>query len=194
MSLSPAKRIFSPGSAFRHLGAVVSHAAQIPSTLSDPTIDAAFRERILLAVTSVNQCRYCAWVHTDLASSSGMSAEEIARLLSQETVAVPENELPAIQFALHYAETEGKPSESFIRELKGRYGEKTADSILNYIRMIYFANLSGNTFDAFMSRLKGHPHPEGKAWFEAAFAVFSAPVLLPIALMKTDLPALFKSA
>ena len=42
----------------------------------------AFKERLMLAVTEVNDCRYCSYFHTRQALKSGVSPEEINRLLS----------------------------------------------------------------------------------------------------------------
>ncbi len=55
-----------------------------------------------------------------------------------------------------------------------------AEHINLIIRMIYYGNLSGNTFDAFISRLKGKKAPNSNALFEAIFFILSVPVLLPI--------------
>lgn len=43
----------------------------MPGTFTSGRISPAFRERILLAVTSVNRYRYCQWVHSDLAAANG---------------------------------------------------------------------------------------------------------------------------
>jgi hypothetical protein len=60
------------------------------------------------------------------------------------------------------------------------YGQETAEHVIQMIRMISFGNLAGNTFDAFISRLKGSRAPGSSPLFEAIFFVFSAPILLPL--------------
>ena len=45
------------------------------------SLDVAFRERLMLAVTQVNQCPYCADFHAKQALEAGLSQEEIAQLL-----------------------------------------------------------------------------------------------------------------
>ena len=40
-----------------------------------------FRERLMLAVTAVNGCRYCSYAHTRAALKGGLSREEISGLL-----------------------------------------------------------------------------------------------------------------
>jgi AhpD family alkylhydroperoxidase len=41
-----------------------------------------FRERLMLAVTAVNGCRYCSYFHAKQALKSGITQEEINQLLS----------------------------------------------------------------------------------------------------------------
>lgn len=175
------KRVFSPASLIEILGDIVRAAPTMPGTFTSGRISPAFRERILLAVTSVNQCRYCQWAHTDLAVASGVSSEQIGALLGSSTESVPGEERVALLYALHYAQTNRQPAVAERKKLIDTYGEETARDIENWIYLIFFSNLSGNTFDSFLSRLRGEPNPEGNAVFEAMFAVFSAPVLLSIA-------------
>lgn len=175
------KRVFSPTSLIEVLTDIVRAAPTMPGTFTSGRVPPAFRERILLAVTSVNQCRYCQWAHTDLAVANGISAEQIGALLGSSTQSVPEEERVALLYALHYAETNRQPAAAERRKLFDTYGADVAHDIENWIHLIFFSNLSGNTFDSFLSRLRGEPNPEGNAVFEAMFAVFSAPVLLSIA-------------
>lgn len=175
------KRVFTPGSLVEILAGIVKSAPSMPGTFTSGRISPAFRERILLAVTSVNRCRYCQWVHSDLAAASGISGEQIATLLGSSTNSVPENEKAALLYALHYAETNRNPSPLHRQQLVDTYGPDTAQDIENWIQLIFFANLSGNTFDSFLSRMRGEPSAEGNALFEAMFAVLSAPVLLSLA-------------
>ncbi len=45
-------------------------------------ISPAFRERLMLAVTEVNGCRYCSYYHAREALKSGISGAELAALLA----------------------------------------------------------------------------------------------------------------
>ena len=72
-------------------------------------ISPAFRERLMLAVTAVNGCRYCSYFHTGEALKSGLSREEISRLLSGQVDACPPQEAPAVIYALHWAESNARP-------------------------------------------------------------------------------------
>ena len=180
------KRVFTP----RTLVEIVTELAQdlptLPSTFASGRVSPAFRERILLAVTSVNRCRYCQWVHTDLAVANGMTTSDVAALLGSDTNNVPESEKAALVYALHYAETNRNPHPAQREKLVTTYGEDAARDIENYIRLIFFSNLTGNTFDSFLSRMRGEPSSDGNAVFEGVFAALSAPVLLSLAAISKN--------
>ena len=91
-----------------------------------------------------------------------------------------EDEVPALLYAQHYAETDRNPDPEMVEKLTAYYGEEKAQQIQLVIRMITFGNLSGNTFDAFLSRLKGVKAQNSSALFEFFFFLFSAPALLPL--------------
>ncbi|MDY6932065.1 MAG: carboxymuconolactone decarboxylase family protein, partial [Halobacteriota archaeon] len=62
----------------------------------DGIISFAFRERLMLAVTAVNGCRYCSNHHSKQALLSGISKEETDFLLDGVMDYCPEEETPAI--------------------------------------------------------------------------------------------------
>ena len=68
-----------------------------------------FIERIMLAVTEVNECAICSYAHTKKALASGMSNEEIQKMLTGIMDDVPADEVAAVMFAQHYADTRGQP-------------------------------------------------------------------------------------
>ncbi|WP_157997648.1 carboxymuconolactone decarboxylase family protein [Mycobacteroides stephanolepidis] len=117
------------------------------------------QERIMLAVTSVNKCRFCTWRHTELAGAEGIPQEAIADLLrvGADSAYVSENEYPSLAYAVHWAETGGHPRVDLREELYSFYGKEVAIEIEVIIRRIMFGNLTGNTFDALNSRLHGQP-------------------------------------
>lgn len=71
-------------------------------------IPADFRERIMMVVSGVNRCRHCAYGHEFLAALAGVSKAEISRLLAQDLSSSPAGEIPALLFAMHWAETDGR--------------------------------------------------------------------------------------
>jgi AhpD family alkylhydroperoxidase len=118
-------------------------------------LDPAFRERLMLAVTAVNRCRYCAYVHGQAAVQAGLSREETRRLLSGVVGDCPDEDIPALAYAQHWAEADGNPEPEAQQELAACYGVETAEQIEIALRMIRVGNLAGNTFDALLYFLSG---------------------------------------
>ena len=149
------KRIYTPRLLLRDLRGILAQPSG--SLVDNHSISPSFSERIMLAVTAVNDCRYCSYGHARRALKCGVTPEEIELLLSGDVGHVPVDEAPAILFAQHYAESGGSPDPDAVRALAETYGRRIAQGILFRIRMITLGNLMGNTFDAVLSRLRGHP-------------------------------------
>ena len=118
-------------------------------------IDAAFRERLMLAVTQVNACRYCSEFHVKQALKTGLSSDEVQQLLDGVADQCPPEQLTAILYARHWAEMAGQPDPDVRRTLVETYGAVKAAAIEMVLRMINAGNLSGNTFDSMLYRLSG---------------------------------------
>jgi AhpD family alkylhydroperoxidase len=151
------KRFYDPRSLLRGFRNIIDHFPEFRSAVRSGRISKAFAEKIMLAVTAVNGCRYCSYGHARTALTSGVSPEEVERLLSGEVGHVPPDEAPALFFAQHYAESGDRPEPDMVQKLVETYGQEKAQDILAHIRMITFGNLSGNTIDALLSRLQGCP-------------------------------------
>ncbi len=120
---------------------------------SGTLISLAFRERLMLAVTAVNGCRYCSYFHTGEALKSGLSQAEISRLLSGEVAGCPPEEASAVIYAQHWAESNACPDPIALRKLQEIYGREKADAIHLVLRMIRTGNLFGNSWDYLLYRL-----------------------------------------
>jgi AhpD family alkylhydroperoxidase len=107
----------------------------------------------MLAVTAVNQCRYCSYAHTQMALRSGMAPGEIQKILQHNLQDCPQDEIPAILYAQHWAETDGHPVPEIHKKLELQHGfskMKNIDSVLGLIRL---ANLFGNSLDYLLFRI-----------------------------------------
>jgi len=82
-------------------------------------VSAAFRERLMLAVTSVYGCRYCAWGHSREALRSGVSGAEIRGLLAGSVSECPEDEAVALLYAQHWADSDARPDADVAAKLAG---------------------------------------------------------------------------
>jgi AhpD family alkylhydroperoxidase len=163
-----AKRIYTPRSLLADLRGILAHSQDILSAMHSQRVDHAFVEKVMLAVTAVNGCRYCSYGHARAALASGVSQEEVDLLLSGEVGHVGPEEAPALFFAQHYAESNGHPDPEMVQRLVETYGPEKARDIQAYIRMITMGNLTGNTFDALLSRLRGRPARDSSLGSEMA--------------------------
>jgi len=145
-------------------------------------IDKQFAERIFLAVTSVNGCRYCSFYHAKLALTSGLEMNLIRDLLAGDLGAVPEDEVIALVYAQHYADTEGKPVAEAVDKLLANYGEERARVIQTHINMITVGNFYGTAFDGLQSRFKLKPIEGSRPGTELGI-VFGSLLLFPVALV-----------
>ncbi len=116
------------------------------------SVSAAFRERLILTVTAVNQCLYCAYGHARLALRAGVQRDEIESLLCGAIPDVPTREIPALLYARHWAERDACPDPEARRTLEQTYGSETAMAIEVVLRAIRIGNLTGNAFDALLCR------------------------------------------
>ena len=110
------------------------------------------REKLMLAVTSVNRCRYCSFIHTRLALREGLSDQDVEKLLGGVIDHVDEDERHALLYAQHWADTGGHPDLSARRAVVEAYGEDRTRAIETAIRAIMLGNYFGNTFDAALSK------------------------------------------
>ena len=143
--------------------------------------DGQFRERIMLAVTEVNGCELCSFAHARFARAAGLSEDEVRGLLGGVADGVPDDQLPALVFAQHYADTRGHPDAGAWQELVDGYGDTDALGILSAVRMIMWGNAVGIPWSALRSRLMGVPDPRSSRRYELATIVGSA-VVTPAAI------------
>lgn len=145
------KRIYhNPIHLFQDVACLFNHASHARARGS---VSPAFRERLMMAVTSVNACRYCARFHAQVALTTGISRAEIDQILEGEFNHAPEHEFPALLYAQHWAETNAQPDPAARAQFVQVYGDDTARAIERVLRMIRIGNLTGNTFDYILDRL-----------------------------------------
>jgi len=147
------KRFYTPRTFFHDLREVLSGLPSFRDTAHSGRVSRAFAEKIMLAVTQVNGCRYCAYGHTRVAMKEGVAPEEIERIMAAELGEFAEQEAVALAFALHWAETAGRTDPEAERRFREYYGPVISGDILNWMRMIQMGNLMGNTLDAVLYRL-----------------------------------------
>ena len=171
------KRTFSLPRYARSLAAVMTASPVLARALIRPRISRALREQVMLAVTSVNDCRYCNWGHTVLALRNGVDLAALRQTLHSGSASADSTpEEVAIWYAQHVASEQGDADPGAERALAAAWTPAEQAEIKAYITAITFGNLVGNSADAWLARLRGVPveggHPAGEAI--AALAGFAA--------------------
>lgn len=149
-----------------------------------------FIERIMLAVTEVNNCAICSYAHSKMALESGMSKEEIQKMLAGIIDDVPADEISAVMFAQHYADTRGNPTLESWRRIVEIYGISKAKGILGSIRTIMIGNAYGIAWSSFFNRLRGKPDERSCLLYEIRMILST--ILIPISFIHAMLSNLFK--
>jgi len=148
------KRTFSSfGEFINELKFIFKNRDRIKKLEEGEIIDDEFRQRLMMAVTEVNGCRYCSYYHSKLALKAGISQKELDSLLSGELNDCPEDQILALVYAQHWTENKGQPDQEMIDEVRNEYGAEEFAAINLAVRMIHFGNLSGNSFDYFLYKL-----------------------------------------
>ncbi len=168
------KRVFTWKSFLTAMGDIFTHLGDISTASKSEVVDRRFAEKIMLAVTQVNGCRYCDYGHALAALRAGVTQEEIDAIRQGEFSEFLEEEIPALLFAQHYAESNGSPSIEAQQEIEKHYGADGARDMLTWIKMISVGNLLGNTFDALLSHLRGRPSVDSTLWDELAVLEITA--------------------
>jgi alkylhydroperoxidase family enzyme len=127
-------------------------------------LDPRTRERVIMAVTEVNGCRYCAWIHGAWQDFLGDGTGDAEEALLAYARACAEAGRPLDPAPL----AEVLPPES-VRALRAT------------VAQIEVSNLVGNTVDGLLARLtrKRPPAPMAAA-VEAATVAIAAPVAAPL--------------
>ena len=75
---------------------IVAHMPEFRETVRGGRVSRAFAEKIMMAVTQVNGCRYCAYFHTKMALREGIPPDDLEKLLALELGHFPQEEAVAV--------------------------------------------------------------------------------------------------
>lgn len=173
-----AKRTFTLPLLLRSFGSFVLYTPFRLIALVKPATSRSLREKVIIAVTSVNDCRWCSWLHTGIALKHGVNLDELKSLLGSGTFGTDaEREATAILFAQHFADTCRHPTPAGRLALAKQFTRYQRLEIMAWIHFIYFTNLSGNSADAWLARFRGWKIADGHPFPEALAGLLAAPVL-----------------
>jgi AhpD family alkylhydroperoxidase len=140
------------------------------------------KERIMLAVTEVNGCVLCSYVHTKLALKSGMTDDEIKALLAGDLENVPKEESLAVLFAKDYAYQKENIDPVYYNKIEERYGIYKAKAILSVCEVITMTNSMGIAMGLLKETLT-FKHVKGSNILNEILIPILTMVLFPICLI-----------
>jgi AhpD family alkylhydroperoxidase len=139
----------------------------VRSYLPGGPIDARTRERVILAVTEVNGCRYCAWIHGSWSDYLGEHVEDPA-----------EAEEALLTYARACAEA-GRPLDP--APLASVLPLEAVAAVRATVAQIEVSNLVGNTVDGLLARLtRKRPLDPPRALAEAVTVGAALPLAVPM--------------
>jgi AhpD family alkylhydroperoxidase len=172
------KRTFTMRSLLTSLSSVVLYGPVLIIAMLKPSTSRALREKVMLGVNSVNECRYCSWLHTGLALKHGVNLDELEHLLDAGTFGtISERDATAILFAQNFADTQSNPTPEAKQALAKHFTAYQRLELSAYVHFMHFANLCGNSADAWLARVRGWKVPNGHPVPEAIAGILSAPIL-----------------
>lgn len=153
-----------------------------------------WREALWLAVTEVNGCRFCSYVHEGMAGAAGLSPSDIQLLLASgdpdDLVALKPPESLAVAYAKAWADTDGSPPAGLVKQLGEELSEREVADLHALLHAVNFANRAGNTADSLLGRLR-HPRRLLALWptlndfvVGTLVALFGWPALVMGALLR----------
>ncbi len=186
---TPGRPLYSIAEAYIILYMAFLTIPQLSRAKKKGFLEQKFIERIMLAVTEVNGCDICSYAHTKMALEAGLNDKEIQNLLAGLSGDVPPEELPAVMFAQHYADTRGKPSQAAWDQVNKTYGRPKALGILGAVRVMMMGNTYGIPWSSFFKRLKGKPDKRSSLPYELGMLVCSI-LFVPVAAVHAALSGL----
>lgn len=171
-------RAYSPGEAYTVTREMLRTMGHFPRGKKKNPLGSAFIERLMLAVSQVNACALCSYMHTAEALKAGLSPEEIQDILSGSIENVPRQECVAVLFAQHYAESKGRPEKASWLRLVESYGQEKALAILAAIRAIMFGNVFGIPLGSLLNRIRGKKGQGFSLLYELGLLLLAVPFFL----------------
>jgi AhpD family alkylhydroperoxidase len=138
---------------FNDLGFILKRSKNMKALLRGEIIDTKFRERLMMAVTEVNGCRYCAYYHSQQALAAGIGSDELAEIAEMSFKSSPEGQRPALLYAQHWAESNAHPESGAWACMQETYTQEELEMIELSLYTIRMGNLMGNLTDYLLFKL-----------------------------------------
>lgn len=121
-------------------------------------IDPGFREELMVAVSRLNDCRYCSWGHHEWAHMIGVPDDELAHIEQMDPSGFDRRKWVAISYVRALVSVDfGTVEKELMNEMKLNYSPREIREIELIAKVMDIANRGSNTWDAMLSRLRGAP-------------------------------------
>jgi AhpD family alkylhydroperoxidase len=119
-------------------------------------LDPQLRERVMVAVSCVNSCRGCTFVHERLASRAGVSSEELEAIDLGDLGVLDDRSRAAVAYAAALAESRfrGPIPADLLASGTDQLGMDEIAAIDAVARAMALANLFANTAEELIDRLR----------------------------------------
>jgi AhpD family alkylhydroperoxidase len=136
----------------------------------DGRLDEGFREQLMVAVAFQNQAPYCNWGHRALASVAGIPDEELGHIEQLNLEELDPKVAMAVAYVRALVSSDWQDAPADLRQqMHEHFTWQEIEDIELIARAMDISNRAGNTWDAMLSRLKGHPVEESDLLSEIFF-------------------------
>jgi AhpD family alkylhydroperoxidase len=181
VSRSPAATTTLPALAAQ-ASALAQRLPDVAAVWGAGRLDPKLREEVMLAVAQANACRWCTLAHRQWALAEGVTNAELAALEDERPEAFDRAGWAAIAWAQARAHADlGPVALELERELARHYDAAQRADLDLVVRGMTLANLSANTFDALLARLRGRPVPGSRLVDEVVIGTGVALSIPPVA-------------
>jgi AhpD family alkylhydroperoxidase len=153
----------SPGEAISDFVGVVRRAWPLANAYLRGGLDPALRERVMVAVSRVNACRGCTFVHERWARRAGVTSDDLQAIGLGDLGALDARDRAAVAYAAALAE--GRFRGPIATDLAAGVRDQLTPGELAAVdalaRVMALANLSANTAEGLCGWLPGRVTPAG---------------------------------
>ncbi|WP_433654722.1 carboxymuconolactone decarboxylase family protein [Nocardia sp. CA-128927] len=152
------KRTYSLSSMAREARVLTRRGRTARTAWRPDRVEPLLREQMMFAVSMVNGCTFCAYVHNSSALSEGAERAQLAELVGLDPTTTTDDRLIAVAWAQSRASANLGPAAEWLDdELRARYSPQQVQDFDTIVRFMTLNNIAGNTAEALIRRLRGNP-------------------------------------
>ncbi|RDI63329.1 carboxymuconolactone decarboxylase family protein [Nocardia pseudobrasiliensis] len=161
------KRFYTLPQLVADMRVLAGRRADLRAIFEQQRMDPLLREQVTLAVSEVNGCGFCTYIHQETALAAGADIRELAAFAGLDPETVDEDHVIAIMWAQSRAEAGmGEAGEHLERAVTQRFTAQQRRDLDTVIRWMTLSNLAGNTLEALIRRVRGRKVPGSRLFDE----------------------------